>query len=164
VTPSLQGQIAERGFVVRRSSSAVEVASPQPFAERFAVLGAALYALAIVVEAVRSRAWFAAGLFVIVAFTALWVASARARYRLDRAMLEVTTRFGSRERVVRLATSDLVDFLAEADFVRVVTRDGATLSLPRGTMRSHDEARALAAFLRGHLSDLREHEAGYRSF
>jgi DNA-binding LytR/AlgR family response regulator len=156
--------IIERGFAVRRAHGVVDVSSPQPIAERFAVLGAALYAVAIVVEAVRSRAWLAAALFVVVAAAAVWLASARVRYRLDRVALEVRSHYGSRERVVRLATTDVVDFVAASDYVRVITRDGRSVDLPRGTMRSHDEARALALFLRGQLGELREQEAGYRSF
>jgi hypothetical protein len=163
--------IAERGFVVRRAGGAVDVSSPQPLAERVAVLGAALYALAIVVEAIRSRAWLPAGLFTIIALAAVWVANARVRYRLGRAELEVTRlsllrRFTVplHDREMRMATTDVLDFVAASGVVRVLTRDGSTIDLPRGTMRSHDEAHALAMLLREHLMDLRAREAGYRSF
>jgi hypothetical protein len=122
----------------------------------------ALYALAIVVEAVRSRAWIAAFLFALVAGAAVWVAGRRARFRLGRDELEVRIQF--RGHVTRLPTLDVLDFVAASGLVRVLKRDGAFVDLPRGTIRSHDEARALAAFLRDHLADLREREAGYRSF
>jgi hypothetical protein len=157
-------ELAIRGFVVKRAPGAVDVFSPQPFAERFAVFGSALYAIAIVVEAIRSRAWFAAFLFVIIAATALWVAGGRVRYRLGRTVLEVSTHFPSRARSMQVATHDVLDFVATAGVVRVVVRGGGTLDLPRGTMRSDDEARALAEFLRGELGGLREREARYRSF
>jgi hypothetical protein len=164
--------IRERGFVVRRGDAGgVDVSSPQPLAERVAVLGAAVYAIAIVVEAIRSRAWLAAALFIVIALSAVWVANARVRYRLGRNELEVTRhsllrRFTvpARDREMRMATADVLDFVAASGVVRVVVRDGSTIDLPRGTMRSHDEALALATFLREHLSDLREREAGYRSF
>jgi len=164
--------IQERGFVVRRvDGGAVDVSSPQPMAERVAVLGAAVYAVAIVVEAIRSRAWVAAALFIVIALSAVWVANARVRYRLGSVELEVTRhsllrRFTvpAHDREMRMATADVLDFVAAAGVVRVLARDGTTVDLPRGTMRSHDEALALATFLRDHLYDLREREAGYRSF
>ncbi len=156
--------LALRGFSIRGSGANVDVSSPQPLAERFAVFGASLYAVAIVVEAIRSRAWIAAGLFAIVAAAALWVAGGRVRYRLDRRELEVSWHFPARARSMRLATVDVVDFVAESGAVHAVMRAGGEIELPRGTMRSHDEARALAAFLRERLAALREREAGYRSF
>ena len=153
-----------RGFVVRRNNRSLDVLSPQPLAERFAVFGAALYAVAIVVEAVRSHAWFAAGLFVFIAFVALWVAGGRVRYRLGPRELEVSTQFPARGHAVRLPTNDVVDFVAAAGAVSVRLRGGGSVELPRGTMRSDDEARALAEFLRAELGLMREHEAGYRTF
>jgi len=154
------------GFSIRESRAhAADVSSPQPLAERFAVLGASLYAIAIVVEAIRSRAWIAAGLFGIIAAAALWVAGGRARYRLDKHVLEVSFHFpAARTRTVRVATNDIVDFVALSGTVRVRTRDDREIELPRGTMRSQDEASALAAFLRARLASLREREAGYRNF
>ena len=149
---------------MKRAPEAVDVLSPQPFAERFAVFGSALYAIAIVVEAIRSRAWFAAFLFVVIAATAIWVAGGRVRYRLGRAVLEVSSQFPSRARPMQLATHDVLDFVATAGVVRVVVRGGGTLDLPRGTMRSDDEARALAEFLRAELGGMRERDARYRSF
>lgn len=155
-----------RGFVVRRRDKTLDVLSPQPLAERFAVFGAALYAVAIVVEAIRSHAWFAAALFVFIAFVALWVAGGRVRYRLGPRELEVSTQFPSRGpgRSVRMPTQDVVDFVAGAGSVTVRIRGGGTVELPRGTMRSDDEARALAEFLRVELGLMREREAGYRTF
>jgi len=154
-----------RGFVVRRKEKTLDVLSPQPLAERFAVFGAALYAVAIVVEAIRSHAWFAAALFVFIAFVALWVAGGRVRYRLGPRELEVSTQFPSRGgRAVRLPTHDVVDFIAAAGSLAVRVRGGAMVELPRGTMRSDDEARALAEFLRVELGLMREREAGYRTF
>lgn len=149
---------------MRESGAYLDVSSPQPLAERFAVFGASLYAIAIVVEAIRSRAWVAAGLFAIIAAAALWVAGGRARYRLDRNVLEVSWHFPTRARAIRIATIDVVDFVAAAGAVHVVTRAGGDIELPRGTMRSHDEASALAAFLRARLAALREREAGYRTY
>ena len=149
---------------MKRDEGAVDVFSPQPFAERFAVFGSALYAVAIVVEAIRSRAWFAAFLFVVIAAAALWVAGGRVRYRLGRTLLEVSAQFPSRGHTLQVATNDVLDFVATAGVVRVVVRGGGTVDLPRGTMRSDDEARALAEFLRGELGGLREREARYRSF
>ncbi len=160
----MSNELAVRGFVVRRVKDVVDVRSPQPFAERFAVFGSALYAIAVVVEAIRSRAWLAALVFVLIAATALWVAGARVRYRLGRAELEVSTQFVSRGRAIRIPTIDVLDFVASAGVVRVLTRGSGTLELPRGTMRSDDEARALAEFLRAELGELREREARYRSF
>ena len=157
-------ELAVRGFVVKRAKDAIDVLSPQPFAERFAVFGSALYALAVVVEAIRSGAWLAAAVFVVIAATALWVAGGRVRYRLGRDELEVRTQFVTRARAVRLPTIDLLDFVATAGVVRVVVRGGGTLELPRGTMRSDDEARALAEFLRAELGGMRERDARYRSF
>lgn len=153
-----------RGFVVRRKARTLEVLSPQPLAERFAVFGAALYAVAIVVEAVRSHAWFAAALFVFIAFVALWVAGGRVHYRLGPRELEVSTQFPNRGRAVRMPTSDIVDFAAAAGALIVHVRGGGMIELPRGTMRSDDEARALAEFLRAELALMREREAGYRTF
>ena len=112
------------------------------------MFGAALYAVAIVVEAVRSHAWFAAALFVFIAFVALWVAGGRVRYRLGPRELEVATQFPTSGRAVRVPTLDVVDFVASAGAVIVRLRGGGSLELPRGTMRSDDEARALAEFLR----------------
>ena len=151
-------------FVVRRKDKTLDVLSPQPLAERFAVFGAALYAVAIVVEAIRSHAWFAAALFVFIAFVALWVAGGRVRYRLDPRELQVSTQFPTRGRDVHVPTNDVIDFVAAAGSVSVRLRDGGTLELPRGTMRSDDEARALAEFLRVELGLMREREAGYRTF
>jgi hypothetical protein len=153
-----------RGFVVRRNARTLDVLSPQPLAERFAVFGAALYAVAIVVEAIRSHAWFAAALFVFIAFVALWIAGGRVRYRLGPRELEVSTQFPTRGRAVRMPTSDVVDFVAAAGTVSVHLRGGGAVELPRGTMRSDDEARALAEFLRAELGLIREREAGYRTF
>jgi len=153
-----------RGFVVRRKEKTLDVLSPQPLAERFAVFGAALYAVAIVVEAIRSHAWFAAALFVFIAFVALWVAGGRVRYRLGPRVLEVSTQFPARGHVVRLPTIDVVDFFAAAGGVSVRLRAGGIVALPRGTMRSDDEARALAEFLQAELGLMREREAGYRTF
>jgi hypothetical protein len=153
-----------RGFVVRRKDKTLDVLSPQPLAERFAVFGAALYAVAIVVEAIRSHAWFAAGLFVFIAFVALWVAGGRVRYRLDPRELDVRTQFPTRGHGVRMPTLDVVDFVAFAGGVSVRVRGGGMVELPRGTMRSDDEARALAEFLRTELGLMREREAGYRTF
>ncbi len=153
-----------RGFVVKRAKDAIDVLSPQPFAERFAVFGSALYALAVVVEAIRSGAWLAAALFVVIAATALWVAGGRVRYRLGRDELEVRTQFVTRRRALRLPTIDLLDFVATSGVVHVVVRGGGMLELPRGTMRSDDEARALAEFLRAELGGMRERDARYRSF
>jgi hypothetical protein len=51
-----------------------------------------------------------------------------------------------------------------AGVVRVLVRGGGTLDLPRRTMRSDDEARALAEFLRAELGGMRERDARYRSF
>jgi len=149
---------------VKRDEGAVDVFSPQPFAERFAVFGSALYAVAIVVEAIRSRAWFAAFLFVVIAAAALWVAGGRVRYRLGRTLLEVSAQFPSRGHTLQVATNDVLDFVATAGVVRVVVRGGGTVDLPRGTMRSDDEARALAEFLRAELGGMRERDARYRSF
>ena len=149
---------------MRRREKTLDVLSPQPLAERFAVFGAALYAVAIVVEAVRSHAWFAAALFVFIAAAALWVAGGRVRYTLGPRELEVATQFPARGPVVRLATNDVVDFIAAAGAVSVRLRGGDTVELPRGTMRSDDEARALAEFLRAELVQMRERDAGYRSF
>lgn len=143
---------------------AASVSTPQPFAERFAVAGSALYAAAVVFEAIRSRAWIVAGVFSVIAAGALWVMGSRVRYRLGSAVLEVTRHFPSRARVLRLPTRDVLDFVASAGGVRVVVRGGGALDLPRGTMRSDDEARALCDFLREHLGTLREHAAGYRTF
>jgi hypothetical protein len=153
-----------RGFVVKRGSRTLDVLSPQPFAERFAVFGAALYAIAIVVEAIRSHAWFAAALFVLIAFTAIWVAGGRVRYRLGERVLEVSTQFPSRGRALRFPMNDVLDFVAFAGGVSVRLRGGGTVELPRGTMRSDDEARVLADFLRAELVDMRERDAGYRNF
>ena len=152
------------GFVVRRKEKTLDVLSPQPLAERFAVFGAALYAVAIVVEAIRSHAWFAAGLFVFIAFVALWVAGGRVRYRLDPRELEVRTQFPTHGPAVRMPTIDVIDFVAAAGAVTVRLRGGGTVELPRGTMRSDDEARALAEFLRAELGLMREREASYRTF
>ncbi len=156
--------LLDRGFGVRRRDAAVDVSSPQPITERIAVGGAALYALAIVVEAVRSRAWIAAVLFAAIAATALCVAAGRVVYRLGPRELVVESHFPTRSRAVRLPTSDVMEFVAVAGIVRVITRGGAEVDLPRGTMRSHDEARALATFLHEHLFAMREREASYRSF
>jgi hypothetical protein len=153
-----------RGFVVRRKEKTLDVLSPQPLAERFAVFGAALYAIAIVVEAIRSHAWFAAALFVFIAFIALWVAGGRVRYRLDARELEVSTQFPTRGRAVRMPTSDVIEFVVAAGGVCGRLRGGGLVELPRGTMRSDDEARALAEFLRAELGLMREREAGYRTF
>ncbi|HEY2364739.1 MAG TPA: hypothetical protein VGH87_00090 [Polyangiaceae bacterium] len=153
-----------RGFVVRRKGRTLEVLSPQPLAERFAVFGAALYAVAIVVEALRSHAWFAAALFVFIAFVALWVAGGRVRYRLGAHELEVSTQFPNRGRAVRMPTNDIVDFAAAGGALIVHARGGGMIELQRGTMRSDDEARALAEFLRVELVLMREREAGYRTF
>jgi hypothetical protein len=164
--------LLDRGFSIRESKDAIDgsaksatvVSSPQPLAERFAVFGASLYAIAIVVEAIRSRAWVAAGLFAIIAGAALWVASGRARYKLDKFILEVTFHFPARAGGMRIATNDVLDFFASNGAVHVRTRDGKEIELPRGTMRSQDEAHALAAFLRARLDVIREREAGYRTF
>jgi hypothetical protein len=153
-----------RGFVVRRNAKTLDVLSPQPLAERFAVFGAALYAVAIVVEAIRSHAWFAAALFVFIAFVALWVAGGRVRYRLGPRELEVSTQFPTRGHAVHVPTTDVVDFVAASGGVFVRLRSGGMVELPRGTMRSDDEARALAEFLRAELGLMREREAGYRTF
>jgi hypothetical protein len=140
------------------------VSTPQPVAERVALFGTSLYASALVFEAIRSRAWLVAVLFTVMAISVQWVGGSRARYRLGLAALEVSEHFPSRAHVVRLPTSDVLDFVASAGAVSVLTRGGDTLELPRGTMRSDDEARALAEFLREHLGDLRERAAGYRAF
>lgn len=158
-------QLSNRGFAVRDTrGAAVDVSSPQPLAERFAVFGASLYAIAIVVEAIRSRAWVAAGLFAIIAAAALWVAGGRVRYMLDRRIFEVSFHFPGRARSVRIATIDVVDFVAQHGALFVRMRDGRDVELPRGTIRSDDEACALAAFLRARLADLREQHAGYRAY
>lgn len=149
---------------MRRRDKTLDVLSPQPLAERFAVLGAALYAAAIVVEAIRSHAWFAAALFVFIAFVALWVAGGRVRYRLGPRELDVSTQFPTRGRGVHIATHDVIDFVVAAGGVCVRLRGGGLVELPRGTMRSDDEARALAEFLRAELGLMREREAGYRTF
>jgi hypothetical protein len=156
--------LRERGFAVRRTGDTTSVSTPQPVAERVAVGGAVIYALAIAVEAARSAAWLVAGLFAVITVAAVWVAAGRVRYRLGRAELEVTGQFPARLAPLRLPTHDVVDFVAQAGAVSALLRGGGTVALPRGTMRSDDEARALAEFLRDRLEDLREHEAGYRSF
>jgi hypothetical protein len=154
-----------RGFVVKRGRDrTLDVLSPQPFAERFAVFGAALYAVAIVVEAIRSHAWFAAMLFVLIAFTAIWVAGGRVRYRLGERMLEVSTQFPARGRALRFPMNDVVDFVALAGAVSVRLRGGGTVELPRGTMRSDYDARGPAVFVRAELAGRRERDAGYRTF
>jgi hypothetical protein len=149
---------------VKRGPRTLDVLSPQPLAERFAVFGAALYAIAIVVEAIRSHAWVAAGLFVLIAFTAIWVAGGRVRYRLGDRVLEVSTEFPARGRPLVLPMNDVVDFVALAGAVNVRLRNGDTVELPRGTMRSADEAHVLADFLRSELGRMRERDAGYRTF
>lgn len=164
MTESRRAALSHRGFVVRQAGDATIISTPQPFAERFAVFGSALYAAAVVFEAARSRAWVVAAVFSAIAAGALWVTGTRVRYRLGQRALEVSGHFPSRARVVRLPTGDVLDFVTAAGGVRVLVRGGGTLELPRGTMRSDDEARALCEFLREHLETLRESAAGYRSF